>query len=182
MPISSFPSGVSVQIFEEQSNRIDGGWVGDVVTSALDGIGKSGEGLSVVIVDDETVAELNRTHRGLDETTDVLSFSHAHSGTYYGADSHDAGPATSGDFILPPEVGQDLGEIVISYPQAQRQASEIGHTVEKELAVLLAHGILHLLGYDHEEDDEAAEMQNLEVKALNAIVSGGLLHEAETGK
>ena len=182
MPISSPLPNVSVQVFAEHASRVDGGWIGGVVTAALDGIGKSGEGLSVVITDDETVAELNRTHRGLDETTDVLSFSYAHSGTYHGADPQDSWPAAADDFILPPEVRPDLGEIVISYPQAERQASQVGHTVEKELAVLLAHGILHLLGYDHEEDGDAAEMKNWEEKAMGAIVSGGLLQEAETGK
>lgn len=176
----SFPlpaPNVSVQVFEAQSNHVDGGWIGSVSAAALRGIGKSGEGLSVVITDDETVAELNRTHRGLDETTDVLSFSYSHSGSYYGGDEHNSEIADSDDFILPPEVEADLGEIVISYPQAERQASEAGHTVQKELAVLLAHGILHLLGYDHEDDDEAVEMRSWEAKALDVIVSGGLLEE-----
>lgn len=181
MPNSSPSLDVSVQIFEAQTNRVDGGWIGNVAAAALDGIGKSGEGLSVVIADDETVAELNRTHRGLDETTDVLSFSYQHSGTYHGDDAQDSGPPTTDDFILPPEVDQDLGEIVISYPQAERQAAQVGHSVQKELAVLLAHGILHLLGYDHEDDEEAAEMKHREQKAVDAIVSAGLLQETETG-
>jgi probable rRNA maturation factor len=111
----------------------------------------------------------------------VLSFSYAHSGTYYGTDEQVSNSATDDDFVLPPEVNADLGEIVISYPQAERQASEAGHTVEKELAVLLAHGILHLLGYDHENDHDAANMKTWEVKAFDSIASGGLLHDREPG-
>jgi rRNA maturation RNase YbeY len=181
LPDLSTSPNVSVQIFEEQTNRIDGGWVGSVATAALDGIGKAGEGLSIVITDDETVAELNKTHRGLDETTDVLSFSYAHSGTYYGTDEQAPNSDTDDDFVLPPEVNEDLGEIVISYPQAERQATEAGHSVENELAVLLAHGILHLLGYDHENGHDAAKMKTLEVNAFDSIVSGGLLQDREPG-
>ena len=175
MSTSSPPPSVSVQVFEELSSSVDGSWIGSVATAALRSIGNFGQGLSVVITDDETVAELNKTHRGLDETTDVLSFSYTRPGAYYGADAQKSEPEPAGDFILPPEFEPDLGEIVISYPQAQRQASGAGHTVEKELAVLLAHGILHLLDYDHGEQDEAAEMRGWEAKALDAIVAGGLL-------
>ncbi|MDP6452710.1 MAG: rRNA maturation RNase YbeY [SAR202 cluster bacterium] len=182
MSISSPPPNVSVQVFEEQSHLIDGGWIGHVAAAALDGVGVSGEGLSVVITDDDTVAELNRTHRGLDETTDVLSFSYAHSGTFYGDEDQKPEPAMADEFILPPAMETDLGEIVISYPQAERQASQAEHTVEKELVVLLAHGILHLLGYDHEDDDEAAEMKIWEEKAFAAIESGGYLIEAGPGR
>ena len=78
MPNISSPSNITVQVAEEQSDSVNGRWIDGVAASALDAVGKSGEGLSVVITDDATVAELNKTHRGLDETTDVLSFSYAH--------------------------------------------------------------------------------------------------------
>jgi probable rRNA maturation factor len=111
----------------------------------------------IVIADDETVWALNRTHRGLDETTDVLAFSNISEGRYYGDDS--LRPfEEDGGFPAPPDQGTEFGEVVISYPQVLRQASEAGHSVEKELATLLAHGLLHLLGYDHEDPEEEAEM------------------------
>jgi len=179
--ISSF-SNLSVQVFEEQSDSVNGRWIGGVAASALGALGKSGGGLSVVITDDATVAELNKTHRGLDQTTDVLSFSYAHSGKYYGDGEQASVSDAVDEFVLPPEFDVGLGEIVISYPQAERQASETGHTVEKEMVVLLAHGILHLLGYDHEKDDEAAIMKIWESKAFDAVVSGGFLHDAEPGR
>ena len=179
--ISSF-SNLSVQVFEEQSDSVNGRWIGGVAASALGALGKSGGGLSVVITDDATVAELNKTHRGLDETTDVLSFSYAQSGKYYGDGEQALVSDAVDEFVLPPEFDVGLGEIVISYPQAERQASETGHTVEKEMVVLLAHGILHLLGYDHEKDDEAAIMKIWESKAFDAVVSGGFLHDADPGR
>jgi probable rRNA maturation factor len=89
--------------------------------------------LTVLLAGDATVRRLNRTFRGKDRTTDVLSF-----------------PSGSGrrpDGIAP------LGEIAISVPQAARQARRTGHALGREIRVLALHGYLHLLGYDHEVDD-----------------------------
>lgn len=169
------PPSVSVQVFEEESLRVDSGWITRVVSVSLEALGESGQALSVVVTDDETVSALNRTHRGLDETTDVLAFSYTHSGTYYGEKVGGAETPPEDPFVLPPDVEPGLGEIVISLPQAGRQSVEAGHPLEKELAVLLAHGILHLLGYDHLEEREAAEMRARESKALDAVEAGGLL-------
>jgi probable rRNA maturation factor len=99
-------------------------------------------GVSVVVTDDETVRELNRRYRDMDEPTDVLSF---------GLDGNDS-------FVTPPG-GGELGEVVISYPMARRQAEAAGHALERELAHLLVHGILHLLGYDHETAGKAKRMR-----------------------
>ena len=111
----------------------------------------------VVIADEETVRDLNRRHRGLDETTDVLAFSNISEGRYYGDEPPQPADA-AGAFVTPPGQADDLGEVVISYPQAVRQARQAGHSVRRELAALLAHGLLHLLGYDHEDPEDEAEM------------------------
>ena len=111
----------------------------------------------VVIGDDDTVRDLNRRHRGLDETTDVLAFSNISEGRYYG-DEPPRPADDAGAFVTPPGQAVDLGEVVISYPQAVRQARQAGHSVRRELAALLAHGLLHLLGYDHEDPGDEAEM------------------------
>ncbi len=103
--------------------------------------------VGVLITDDETMRELNHQYRGLDETTDVLAFA--------------LGEAT-GDFALPPGAPPQLGEVIISCPQAQRQAQEAGHPLDVELGQLLVHGLLHLLGYDHEEAADEAQMRSLE--------------------
>ncbi len=111
--------------------------------------------ISLVLADDATVRDLNRDHRGVDTTTDVLAFAFSE---------------TEGDdgehFVLPPDSALDLGEVIISVPQAQRQAAEHGHALERELALLVAHGILHLLGYDHEGPEDERRMRALEKKVL----------------
>ena len=109
--------------------------------------------VGVVVTDDETVCELNLRFLGLDEPTDVLSF----------------GLAGAGEtpFALPPEEAS-LGEIVIAYPTAVRQANEAARAVEAEVAHLLVHGLLHLLGYDHQRPEEEAAMRGRE----EAILAG----------
>ena len=161
---------VTPQIFEEFSGSVSADWVSAVAAGVLSIRPEwSSENVSVVIADDESVAELNLAHRGLNETTDVLSFSNRHSGQYYG-DETGRETATDGDeFALPPGYSADLGEVIISYPQVCRQAREAGHSAQKELAIMLAHGILHLLGYDHEREAEAAEMFDLQDRAIATL-------------
>jgi rRNA maturation RNase YbeY len=105
--------------------------------------------LSVVVTDDATVRALNRRYRHRDAPTDVLSFS------------------LDGDgFVLPARQLRQLGEVVISYPTAARQARAEGHTVHDELAHLLVHGVLHLLGYDHQRPRETQRMHAREEALL----------------
>jgi probable rRNA maturation factor len=105
--------------------------------------------LTIVLAADPAVRRLNRTYRGKDKTTDVLSF-------------------PSGGARLP-DGTQPLGEIVISVPQAARQAGEAGHSLARELRVLVIHGYLHLLGYDHEVDD--GTMKRLEKRLTRALTA-----------
>ena len=133
--------------------------------------------ISLLLTDDAAVRELNRTYRGLDETTDVLSFSPYHSGQWYGdtepppepAAALNGGPSPWPDFILPPEELPPLGEVIISCPQAQRQAAAAQRPLAQELAWLIIHGALHLAGYDHLEPAETALMQAQEQAALAAL-------------
>lgn len=111
--------------------------------------------LSLVVCDDAFIHALNREWRGVDSPTDVLSFA-MHEGE---------------DADLNPEV---LGDIVISLPTAARQAAEVGHPVPREVRVLLVHGLLHLLGYDHVEPDDAVEMAEAEAKLLAALDAEGV--------
>ena len=113
----------------------------------------------MVVTDDETVRELNLRHRGLDETTDVLSFP--------------AAPKEGDGFVLPAVRGLagSIGEIVISWPQAVTQAEPAGRDRDDEVAFLLAHGILHLVGHDHEEPAERALME-VEHRRLLAAMLG----------
>jgi probable rRNA maturation factor len=106
--------------------------------------------LSVALVDEEEMAHLNEQYRGVEGATDVLSF---------GCD--DPCP-TPGDEPI------TLGDVVIAPAVAERQAAELGHSVEHELDVLLVHGVLHLLGYDHEAPDDAGAMAAREAALLDA--------------
>jgi len=99
--------------------------------------------LTLVITDDIGIQELNRDFLGIDQPTDVLAFS---------------ARGATGPFVVAPEAGNYLGDVIVSYPQASAQAQELGHPVSDELDLLIAHGILHLLGYDHATDDERTAM------------------------
>lgn len=104
--------------------------------------------LSILVVDDDEMAELNREYRQISHTTDVLSF-----------------PMLEGEFgEIAPEM---LGDVVISAQTADAIAREAGATLESVLDLLLIHGILHLLGYDHETGEaEAREMKRLTEESL----------------
>jgi|TARA_Y100000031_G_scaffold133679_1_gene155681 probable rRNA maturation factor len=136
--------------------------------------------VGLFVTGDETVRELNRGFRGLDEVTDVLSFSASHPGRWEGeaeapeGRQGDPGEAGAPAFVLPPGQSPPLGEVIVSYPQAQRQAVERGEPAERELALLIVHGVLHLSGHDHEEPEESARMQTREQAALESIFVPGL--------
>ncbi len=145
-------------------------WLLGIAQAALDVAlgGTEAAQMSLVITDDETIHRLNADFRGLDEVTDVLSFSTEHPGHWEG----EAGPPgdsveTGGfDFVMPPGELSPLGEVIVSYPQAQRQAEERGAPLEHELALLVVHGVLHLVGHDHLEPEETELMQAKERTAL----------------
>ena len=164
---------IDVQIFDEFENVVSESLVLDAVFAALESEScDPNTHVSVVIADDEVVRELNLQHRGLDENTDVLSFSYTHEGEYYG-EGERSGPGADIDFVLPPTENDDasLGEIIISHPQTSRQAERAGHPVDRELTVLLVHGVLHLLGYDHEEPDDEAVMKEAASRAMERLAA-----------
>ena len=162
---------IDVQIFDEFVGLIQPDWVQSIVAAVLESESDArGRHVGAVIADDEVVRELNRLHRGLDENTDVLAFSFTHGGQYYGDEERgDLGGGV--EFALPPTVvaAASLGEVIVSYPQARRQADDAGRPVERELAVLLVHGVLHLLGYDHEAREDEARMNAAQANAMESI-------------
>jgi len=161
---------VSVQIMEGLTGLLSSDQLRQIAECALVvGSSKSDASLSVVVASDEVVRDLNRRHRGLDENTDVLSFSFTHQGEYYGNRAEDSQVAGCLDFVLPPGEDLSLGEVIVSYHQAQRQASGSGHSLEREVALLLTHGVLHLLGYDHVEPSDEAVMKKMENLALRDV-------------
>ena len=126
--------------------------------------------ISLLLTDDETVRQLNREYRGVDRTTDVLSFSFEHWGHWEGdEDAPRRGDDAPDGWPLPEDEPPPLGEIIVSVPQAARQAEDQGAPLQRELALLIVHGALHLLGHDHYEDEERETMQALERSALAGI-------------
>jgi len=124
-------------VHEDYAERLDARWLRNVVSATLDAekVAPPAE-VSLLVIGDAEVHRLNRDYRGKDRTTDVLSFGMT------GGDRE--------DFITPPDGMRHLGEVIVSYPQAERQARDAGHSVKDEMALLVVHGVLHLLGYDHE--------------------------------
>ncbi len=112
--------------------------------------------MSLLITGQERIQQLNKAYRNQDKPTDVLSFALL-------ADAAETA------FSAPPDGLKHLGEVIISYPQAEMQAQEHNHPVRKELALLVIHGVLHLLGYDHMEDAEADIMETKQNKILRSL-------------
>ena len=106
-------------------------------------------------MDDKKIQELNRDYRGIDRPTDVLSFPLREA-------VEDEGPKVSVDEWL-------LGDIVVSMETALRQAEEYGHSLERELGFLIVHGCLHLLGYDHQREEERQVMREKEEAILTSL-------------
>ncbi len=112
--------------------------------------------VDISIVSDQEIHELNRTYRGIDRPTDVLSFALE--------ETTEDDPLAQ--VALPVDLGRFLGDIIISYPRTQAQAEDYGHSLERELAFLAVHGFLHLNGYDHQSPEEEAEMFGLQEEVL----------------
>lgn len=111
--------------------------------------------ISVTFVDDERIHEINKEHRNIDSSTDVLSFPLGENGEY--DRNLDTGACL-------------LGDIVISVPTAVRQAKTYGHTLQREIGFLTVHSMLHLLGYDHVNGGiEAVHMREKEERVLTEL-------------
>ncbi|WP_163151565.1 rRNA maturation RNase YbeY [Anoxybacillus sp. MB8] len=104
-----------------------------------------GAEVSVTFVDNEKIREINRDYRGKDQPTDVISFALEEMGE-------------EEIEIVGVDVPPVLGDIIISVPKAREQAEQYGHSFMRELGFLAVHGFLHLLGYDHETEEEEKEM------------------------
>ena len=126
--------------------------------------------ISLAIVGDGRMRKLNKIYRGKNRVTDVLSFDNKKVIPYLSKAFPRLEKGKSVEFIDPPDGIKRLGEIVICYPQAKKQANRSDHPLEKELTILLIHGILHLLGYDHEKNEsQAKEMEELQKKILGEV-------------
>lgn len=108
--------------------------------------------VSISFVDDNEIRLLNKQYRGIDKATDVLSFS-----------------MLAGDEIIKHSLPILLGDIVISVQSALRQSNEFGHTLEREIAYLTVHSMLHLLGYDHLNKEDKKRMREREKEIMKLL-------------
>ncbi len=124
-----------------------------LIAQGVDSIAEFG----LVIAGQEKVRQLNLSYLGKDEPTDVLAFSMLPE-----QPRGDLAP-----FVAPPDGIKHLGEVIIAYPQAVIQAEEHQHSVKKEIAILIIHGVLHVLGYDHDKPELEREMRARETEILS---------------
>jgi len=154
---------INVLIDEGFAGYLEVDWLRGIVEQVLiaQDAGTSVE-IGLVITSQERVQQLNRSYRGKDEPTDVLAFS--------AREEVDAGPP---HFVQPPDGVLHLGEVIIAYPQAVMQAEEQRHSVKREVAILTIHGVLHLLGYEHDKPELERQMKSRE-EAILGCIEGGL--------
>jgi probable rRNA maturation factor len=137
---------------EQRSIDVDVDRWRSLATRVLQAEGRRGE-LTLTFVEPDEIAELNAEHLGKSGPTDVLSFP---------LDSEDDAVAANGSPML-------LGDVVICPAVAQEQASAHAGSLDDELALLVVHGVLHVLGHDHAEPDETATMRSAELAHLEAL-------------
>ena len=105
--------------------------------------------LSILVGNDSRIQQLNQEFMGIDAPTDVLAFPAGH---------------------LDPDTGRVyLGDVIISFPQAKNQADQAGHSLAAEINLLVVHGVLHLLGYDHDEPEGKAKMWSAQTQILTTL-------------
>lgn len=147
---------VTVDVDEPYAPEVNADTLEELVGHVLRGEGVAAPAeVSIWITNEDELQTLNQNYRGKDSSTDVLSF----------GNEEDA----ETPFVNAPDQPRYLGDLAISFPHVVRQAEEYGHGRERELSYLVTHGLLHLLGYDHEELAEAQVMRGREEALLGAL-------------
>lgn len=146
---------MSVNIYNDYKNHeVDESRYAVIFSSILNILNKKGDyDLSLTLVDNKKIQEINRDYRSLDEVTDVISF----------AIMDDL------EFEIIEGMEIDLGDIFISVDRANTQAEDLNQSLEKELEFLFVHGVLHLFGYDHMNKEDEEIMFDLQRKIINEI-------------
>ena len=155
---------ISVLIDEGYEGYLEVSWLRSVAKQVL--VAQDADSrveLGLVITSQERVQQLNQSYLGKDEPTDVLAFSMLPEPLATGESE------VSSAFAQPPDGVLHLGEVIISYPQAVIQAEEHRHSVKREIAILIIHGVLHLLGYEHDKPELERRMRAKEKEILSYI-------------
>lgn len=148
----------AIEVFTEGDislpyNGIEHEYISKISERILEETGTDNVSVSVILTDNKLIHEINSEYRGKDKATDVISFAYRDE-----------------PFPVPADIAEELGDIYISLEKAEEQAAEFGVTFGEEFQRLLVHGILHLIGYDHERSPEDEKiMQELEDKIIRLI-------------
>jgi probable rRNA maturation factor len=138
-------------IFDEYNYNKDISYLDDVINHTFEVLNVTNANMAVILIDDEKMHELNKEYRGVDRTTDVLSF------------------ALEDDNKIKLPI-RELGEVYVSIPKMLEQAKSFNHSEKRELSFLVCHGLLHLLGFDHTKSKEEEEKQfGLQDKILSDL-------------
>ncbi len=141
---------INIQIEPPYEDVMKEDWILRVSRAALEHAqGENEVETTIVLTGDETLKSLNAQHLGMDAPTDVLSF-----------------PADEFD---PDQQMPYIGDVIISVPRAKEQAEAAGHPLENEISLLIVHGILHLLGYDHDSEERKALMWKKQAEILSNL-------------
>lgn len=147
---------VEVRVRPAFADGVSAHWLREVVETALRAENQPEDAeVTLLVTGDEEIRELNREYRDTDRPTDVLAF----------------GGSGGESFVTPEGFPIYLGDIVVSYPRAVAQAEDVGHPVKEELALLVVHGCLHLLGYEHAEEGERREMWRRQEQIKEAVLA-----------
>jgi probable rRNA maturation factor len=137
--------------------NFDQEWLQNLVTSVTKQLcPQQNIEIGIVITGPKKIRELNRRYRNQNKATDVLAF-------------YMVPELSTNNFPIPPDDVNHLGEIIVSYPHAVNQARIANHSTKRELAILIIHGLLHLLGYDHQSNEDFAEMRLKEAEVFSNL-------------
>ena len=151
---------INVLVDEGLEGPLEMSWLGSVTEKVLvaQGVDYTAE-LGLAIVGQERIQQLNLNYLGKDEPTDVLAFPML----------PDQPRGDLAPFVAPPNGIKHLGEVIVAYHQAVIQAKEHQHSIRREIAILIVHGVLHLLGYDHDKPEMERQMRAREAEILSHI-------------
>ena len=155
---------IHIQIDERFHACMEEAWLAAAAQATLQACGRDGHALSVLVVDDDELRRYNRIYRQKDTPTDVLSFA-VQEGSPVSAEMPDA---------LTAELDAELGDLMLAFPYATRQSERYGHSLAAELQLLVVHGTLHLLGYDHDTDARQGAMWRKQNQILSSLTAENL--------
>lgn len=161
---------ILIQIDERFQACVDEAWLVAAVRATLRACGRAHHSLSILVVDDDEMQRYNLIYRQQDAQTDVLSFA-----------IHEGSPTTTEiPDALAAELDVELGDLLLAFPYASRQAQKYGHSLVAELQLLVVHGTLHLLGYDHDTQTRQAAMWLKQAEILSTLTAEDLAPRLST--